>query len=265
MKRLLGIGTRRSPLALWQAEHVKALLEKHHADISCKLIKIVTQGDQILDLPLAQVGGKGLFVKEIEAALLKKEIDLAVHSMKDLPSELPPGLILGAVPWREDPRDALIAGQKDLTLKNLPAGATIGTSSLRRSSQLRFYRQDLKTAPVRGNVQTRIRKLDEGRFDAIILALAGLKRLDQTAAYLEELEVDTIFVGKAWSITTILKESHKALNEDQMEFYVIPENKDLIAQELLLFENSGSDDVEDFTDSQFSKANLIMKIRLQRS
>jgi len=181
MQKPLGIGTRRSPLAVWQAEHIKALLEKHHPGVSCQLIKIVTQGDKILDVPLAEVGGKGLFVKEIETALLNKEIDLAVHSMKDLPSELPPGLIIGAVPLREDHRDALICRQKELKLSDLPAGASIGTSSLRRASQLRFYRKDFITLPVRGNVETRIRRLEEGRFDAIILALAGLRRLNYTA------------------------------------------------------------------------------------
>ncbi len=181
MQRLLSIGTRRSPLAVWQAEHIKALLEKKHPGLSCELVRIVTQGDKILDIPLAQVGGKGLFVKEIEEALLNKKIDLAVHSMKDLPSDLPPGLTLAAIPLREDPKDALICREAGHRLSDLRPGACIGTSSLRRASQIRFHRKDLITAPVRGNVQTRIRRLDEGRFDAIILALAGLKRLGQTA------------------------------------------------------------------------------------
>ncbi len=188
MQRSLSIGTRRSPLAIWQAEHIKALLEKHHPELSCKLVRIVTQGDKILDVPLAQVGGKGLFVKEIEAALLNKEIDLAVHSMKDLPSDLPAGLILAAIPSREDPEDALICREAGHTIADLRPGACIGTSSLRRASQLRFYRKDLITAPVRGNVETRIRRLDEGRFDAIILALAGLKRLGQTSRINQVLE-----------------------------------------------------------------------------
>jgi len=180
MKRSLAIGTRRSPLAIWQAEHIKALLEKTHPQLSCSLVRIVTQGDKLLDVPLAQVGGKGLFVKEIEAALLSKKIDLAVHSMKDLPSDLPPGLTIAAIPQREDPNDALICKDSGRQISDLPDGACIGTSSLRRTSQLRFYRKDFITEPLRGNVETRIRKLDEGRLDAIILALAGLKRLGQT-------------------------------------------------------------------------------------
>ncbi len=178
MAKTLRIGTRRSPLALWQAEHVKALLERHHPGLRCSLKRIVTEGDRILDVNLARFGGKGLFVKAIEDALLRKEVDLAVHSMKDLPSGLPPGLVLGAIPAREDPRDALVCRNPDLGLAELPAGACIGTSSLRRASQLRFHRKDLTTAPARGNVETRLRRLEEGRFDAIVLALAGLKRLE---------------------------------------------------------------------------------------
>ncbi len=177
MGRTLSIGTRKSPLALWQAEHVKALLEKQVPGLTCSLVRIVTKGDKILDVPLAQVGGKGLFVNEIENAMLRGEIDLAVHSMKDLPAELPTGLVLGAIPPREDPRDVLLFNKEGITLKDLPPGSRIGTSSLRRASQLRCFRRDLVMAPVRGNVGTRIRRLEEGRYDAIVLALAGLKRL----------------------------------------------------------------------------------------
>jgi hydroxymethylbilane synthase len=163
---------------LWQAEHIKALLERHHPGLRCTLTRIVTEGDRIQEVSLARFGGKGLFVKAIEDALLRKEVDLAVHSMKDLPSELPPGLCLGAIPAREDPRDALICREPGLGLSDLPTAACVGTSSLRRASQLRFFRNDLTTAPARGNVETRLRRLGEGRFDAIVLALAGLNRLE---------------------------------------------------------------------------------------
>lgn len=173
----LRIGTRRSPLAVWQAEHIKALLEEKHPGLRCTLKRIVTEGDRIREVSLARFGGKGLFVKAIEDALLHKEVDLAVHSMKDLPSDLPAGLTLGAIPRREDPRDALICRERAMGLSDLRQGACIGTSSLRRASQLRFYRRDLVTGPARGNVETRLRRLEEGRFDAIVLALAGLKRL----------------------------------------------------------------------------------------
>jgi hydroxymethylbilane synthase len=188
MRQALRIGTRRSPLAVWQAEHVRGLLEKHHPGLRCTLTRIVTEGDRILEVSLARFGGKGLFVKAIEDALLRGEVDLAVHSMKDLPADLPAGLTLGAIPSREDPRDALICREKGRTLSNLPIGARIGTSSLRRASQLRFYRHDLQTGPARGNVETRLRRLEEGRFDAIVLALAGLKRLGRSHRVSQVLE-----------------------------------------------------------------------------
>ncbi len=174
------IGTRGSKLALWQAEWVKAELQRLNPGLEIELNKIKTTGDKILDVPLAKVGGKGLFVKEIEEALLKGEADLAVHSMKDVPTEFPEGLYLAVICEREDPRDAFIAQnnqQAVKSLKALPQGATIGTSSLRRSCQLLSKRPDLKIAQLRGNLETRFRKLDEGQFDAMILAAAGVKRL----------------------------------------------------------------------------------------
>ena len=187
-KRKIIIATRGSKLALWQAEWVKAQLEKNNPDLEVELKKIKTTGDKILDVPLAQVGGKGLFVKEIEDALLKKKADLAVHSMKDVPTDLPEGLHLAAICKREDPRDALITAISDQqsaisrkkrikSFKDLPKGALIGTSSLRRICQLLNKRPDLKITHLRGNLDTRLRKLDEGQFDGIILAAAGLKRL----------------------------------------------------------------------------------------
>ena len=176
MRSPLILGSRGSRLALWQANFVKTTLERA-ASVEVRIEIIRTTGDKITDVPLVQVGGsKALFTKEIEEALLERRIDLAVHSLKDLPVELPAGLALGAIPAREDACDALISrhGQK---LKELPAGARVGTSSLRRSLQLRLLRSDLAVEPLRGNLDTRLRKLDEGRYDAIVVALAGLKRM----------------------------------------------------------------------------------------
>jgi hydroxymethylbilane synthase len=172
----LVIATRGSALALWQAEHVKARLAGVAPEVTVEFNVIKTSGDKILDVPLAKVGGKGLFVKEIEQALIDREADLAVHSMKDVPAELAPGLVLAAVSTREVPWDALCA-RAPVTVDTLPRGATVGTSSMRRQCQLLARRPDLKIAMLRGNVPTRIRKLDDGEFDAIVLAAAGLTRL----------------------------------------------------------------------------------------
>jgi len=168
------IATRRSALAKWQANHVSALLVALEPGLDVQLLELMTKGDRILDVPLAEVGGKGLFVKEIEDALLKGDAQVAVHSMKDLPAVLAPGLTIAAVPVREDPRDALVS--KGKRLDDLPLGARVGTASLRRAAQLRALRPDLRVETIRGNVQTRLRKVDEG-FDAVVLAHAGLKRL----------------------------------------------------------------------------------------
>ncbi|MBY5948575.1 hydroxymethylbilane synthase [Photobacterium rosenbergii] len=170
------IATRKSPLAMWQAEFVKAALEQAHPGLEVELVPMVTKGDIILDTPLAKVGGKGLFVKELEVAMLEGRADIAVHSMKDVPVEFPEGLGLVTICEREDPRDAFVSNQYD-NLEQLPAGAVVGTSSLRRQCQLRAQRPDLVVKDLRGNVNTRLRKLDDGEYDAIILACAGLKRL----------------------------------------------------------------------------------------
>ena len=170
----LVIATRESRLALWQAEHVKALLEQRGHQVS--LLGMTTKGDQILDRTLSKVGGKGLFVKELEAALEEGRADIAVHSLKDVPMDLPPGFALACVMEREDPRDAFVSG-RHASLAELPQGATVGTSSLRRVVLLRSLRPDLKIEPLRGNLDTRLRKLDDGQYDAIVLAAAGLKRL----------------------------------------------------------------------------------------
>jgi hydroxymethylbilane synthase len=176
LRKEIRIGTRASALALWQAEWVKAELEKKYPGMAVSLTKIKTTGDKILDVPLAQVGGKGLFVKEIEEAMLAHEIDIAVHSMKDVPTMFPDGLHLSCITKREDARDALLT-RNNMKFKDLPQGATIGTSSLRRQAQLMSVRPDFKIAQLRGNVDTRLRKLKEGQFDAIILAAAGVRRL----------------------------------------------------------------------------------------
>jgi hydroxymethylbilane synthase len=175
MKKLT-IATRKSPLALWQAEFIKAELERHHPGLQVSLMAMTTKGDVILDSPLSKIGGKGLFVKELEHALLNGEADIAVHSMKDVPMHFPEGLCLGPIYEREDPRDAFVS-QRYASIDQLPQGAVIGTSSLRRQCQLQRYRADLQIKSLRGNVNTRLAKLDAGEFDAIILAASGLIRL----------------------------------------------------------------------------------------
>ncbi|MBI3378129.1 MAG: hydroxymethylbilane synthase [Nitrospirae bacterium] len=192
-KKKVVIGTRGSKLALWQAEWVKSELLKLNPDLTIELNKIKTTGDKILDVPLAKVGGKGLFVKEIEEAVLRGEAGLAVHSMKDVPTDFPKGLHLAVICKREDPRDAFIAPMQNgkfkvQNFKSLPDGAIIGTSSLRRACQLLSIRPDLKIAQLRGNLDTRLRKLDEGQFDAIILAAAGVKRLGWAERITETIE-----------------------------------------------------------------------------
>lgn len=173
---VIRIATRKSPLALWQAEFVKHQLEQAHPGLSVELLGIKTRGDIILDTPLAKVGGKGLFVKELEVAMLEKRADIAVHSMKDVPVEFPDGLGLAVICEREDPRDAFVSNHYD-SIDDLPQGAVLGTCSLRRQAQVRERRPDLKIVDLRGNVNSRLAKLDDGQFDAIILAAAGLKRL----------------------------------------------------------------------------------------
>ncbi len=174
--RRLTIATRESALAMWQAEHVRARLESLHPGTSVDLLGITTQGDRVLDRPLATIGGKGLFIKELEAALRDGRADLAVHSLKDVPMDLPEGFVLGAITAREDPRDALVSNAHD-SLDALPEDAIVGTSSLRREAQLRERHPRLRIESLRGNVNTRLRKLDEGGYAAIVLAAAGLKRL----------------------------------------------------------------------------------------
>lgn len=176
MKQTVRIATRRSALAMWQANHVRDLLYSHHPEIEIELVPIVTRGDRVLDRPLAEIGGKGLFLKELEHSMLDHESDLAVHSMKDMPAEMTPGLVLEVSLPRANPFDAWIcpAGH---TLQSLPSGSRVGTSSLRRECQLAALRPDLEVIPLRGNVDTRLAKVKAGEYDAIILACAGLERL----------------------------------------------------------------------------------------
>jgi hydroxymethylbilane synthase len=186
MTQRVRIATRKSALALWQAEYVKARLEFFHPGLVVELVPMSTQGDKILDTPLAKIGGKGLFVKELETAMLEDRADIAVHSMKDVPVEFPEGLMLSTICEREDPRDAFVSNHFS-SLDQLPQGAVVGTSSLRRQCQIKALRPDLQIRDLRGNVNTRLAKLDAGEFDAIILAAAGLIRLGfhaRIAAYL---------------------------------------------------------------------------------
>lgn len=181
------IATRKSPLALWQAEHVSALLRAADPALEVSLVELTTKGDKILDQALSKVGGKDLFVKEIEEALLDGRAEVAVHSLKDMPTVLPEGLVIAAFPPREDPRDALVS-PKGYTLATLPQGAKVATSSLRRAAQLLRRRPDLQIMPIRGNVQTRLRRLEEHGYDATVLAYAGLLRLKLTEVASEVLE-----------------------------------------------------------------------------
>lgn len=187
--REIRIATRKSALALWQAEYVKARLEQAHPGLKVSLVPMVSRGDKLLDAPLAKIGGKGLFVKELETALLEHEADIAVHSMKDVPMDFPEGLGLYCICEREDPRDAFVSNRFD-SLQSLPAGSIVGTSSLRRQTQLLALRPDLQIRFLRGNVNTRLAKLDAGDYDAIILAAAGLIRLGFEARITDSISVD---------------------------------------------------------------------------
>ena len=217
------IGTRGSPLALYQANWVKEQLVRADPDLKVTLLKIKTTGDKIQDAPLAKVGGKGLFVKEIEEALIRKRIDLAVHSIKDVPTEFPEGLHLAAITKREDPRDVLIS-KEGRGLKDLPQRAKLGTSSLRRQAQILHYRSDLDIVPLRGNLDTRLRKLDELNLDAIVLALAGVRRMGLSDRITEILppEVSLPAIGQgALGIETRIGDSRI---EERVRFLDDPES-----------------------------------------
>ncbi|WP_105244542.1 hydroxymethylbilane synthase [Psychrobacter sp. Marseille-P5312] len=185
----LNIATRQSPLALWQAEHIRDRLLALYPEMTINLLKIVTKGDKILDTPLAKIGGKGLFVKELEQALYNKDADIAVHSLKDVPMQLPEGLMLGVYCKRAAPTDAFVSNTYD-SIDALPQGAIVGTSSLRRQCQIKAYRPDLQIKTLRGNVGTRLSKLDAGEYDAIILATSGLQRIELDERIRGELDID---------------------------------------------------------------------------
>lgn len=212
MKPEIKIGTRGSKLALWQANWVKSELLNKFPGLSAEIVVIKTKGDKILDVPLAKVGGKGLFVKEIEEALIGNHIDLAVHSMKDMPAELSDGLSIGAIPERENPSDVLIS-RNNLLLSQLPEKARVGTSSLRRLAQIKHVRPYLVILPLRGNLDTRIRKLDSGELDAIILAAAGVKRLGLENLITEYLNEDVMLpaVGQGALCIEVRKDDNNIL------------------------------------------------------
>ena len=218
--RVLRIATRKSQLALWQAEHVAALLRRAHPEISVELLPMSTKGDRILDRSLAAIGGKGLFIKELETALEDRRADLAVHSMKDVPGDLPSGLMIAAVLPRADARDALITRGAS-RLEDLPIGARLGTSSLRRQAQLLAARPDLRIEGLRGNVNTRLQRLDDGELDAIVLACAGLMRLgleSRIAAHLDpEISLPAVGQGvigiECRTEDSAARESLRALND----------------------------------------------------
>jgi hydroxymethylbilane synthase len=191
MPTTVKIGTRGSQLALWQANWVKSEVKTRHPELAVELIEIKTRGDKILDVPLAKVGGKGLFVKEIETALLDHRVDIAVHSMKDMPAEIPDGLAVGAIPRRETPWDALVSRKGD-PLKGFPKGSRIGTSSLRRAAQLKRAHPSVSIVPLRGNLDTRLRKLHEQKLSAIVLAAAGLQRLGLERQITELMDLDVM-------------------------------------------------------------------------
>jgi hydroxymethylbilane synthase len=210
---ILRIGTRGSKLALAQSTWVKGRIEAVYPDVTVTLTRIKTKGDKILDSPLSRIGGKGLFVKEIEDALLRGEVDLAVHSMKDVPADLPGDLELSAYPEREDPRDALVSTHAR-SLLDLPGGSAVGTGSLRRSAQLLHARPDIRIVPLRGNVDTRLRKLAAGDFQAIILAVAGLKRLGLSSAISHVLPPEQVLpaIGQGALGLETRKEDHTTRN-----------------------------------------------------
>ena len=204
------IGTRKSKLALWQANYVKEFLERTWG-VEVELVKITTTGDKITDVPLAKIGGKGLFVKEIEKALMDGEIDLAVHSLKDVPMVLPKGLTLGAITKREFPYDVLISNSGK-RLRELPEGSKVGTSSLRRQVQIKRLRRDLKVEVLRGNVDTRMRKLKEGQYDAIVLAYAGVKRMGYESEITEVLDYFIPAVGQG-SLAIEIRENDERIKK----------------------------------------------------
>jgi len=233
IKKEITIGTRGSRLALWQANFVAESL-RHFTDAEILIKKIKTQGDKILDSPLAKIGDKGLFVKEIELALSEKEVDLAVHSMKDVPTELPPGLIIASIMKREDPKDVLISKGRE-HLSNLPKGVRVGTSSLRRKAQLLNFRPDLTIVDVRGNLDTRLKKMDSGDFEAMVLAAAGIDRMGWSDKISERIPTETILpaVGQG-AIGIEIREDDEIMGKLVGELNHLPTYHAVIAERALL-------------------------------
>lgn len=211
--RTLTIGTRGSLLARWQTDHVASLIRAAHPQIDVRILVMSTRGDRVLDTPLPLIGGKGLFTAELEAALRDGTIDLAVHSLKDLPTEDPRGLTVGAIPTREDPRDVLISREPGLTLRSLPHGATVGTSSPRRMAQLKRVRPDLHTQDIRGNIDTRVRKTTDptGPYEATLLAAAGLLRLGHEGVISEYIDVDDMLPAPGQGAIAVQCREEKAI------------------------------------------------------
>jgi hydroxymethylbilane synthase len=230
MPSTLTIATRESPLALWQAEYVRSALQAAHPGLTVELLGMTSRGDQLLDMPLAKVGGKGLFVKELETALLDGSADIAVHSMKDVPMAFPPGLGLGVICEREDPSDAFVSNRY-ANMDALPAGSVVGTSSLRRECQLRSRRPDLQVKFLRGNVNTRLRKLDEGEYDAVILASAGLIRLGFGARIAQSIAVsESLPAGGQGAVGIELREADKDVLELLQVLHHEPTARRVIAE-----------------------------------
>lgn len=230
MRDRIRIGTRGSKLALWQAEHIAGRLQEEYPGLAVELKKIKTSGDKILDVPLAKVGGKGLFIKEIEEALERNEADLAVHSMKDVPAELPAGFLLGVIPERDDPSDCFLSNSAS-GLEALPQGSLVGTSSLRRQAQLLALRPDLRVTSLRGNLDTRIRKLNEGLFDAIIVASVGLKRLRLGARFEERLGPPRFLPAIGQGTLGLEYRESDADLQDMLQFLDHPESRSTVTAE----------------------------------
>lgn len=230
MREKLVIATRGSKLALWQAEHVAGLVRQTHPDLDVTLLPLSTKGDRIVDVPLAAIGGKGLFVREIETALLDGRADLAVHSLKDMPAEQPGGLVIGVVPRREDPTDLLLSVRFD-SLAALPADARVGTSSLRRKAQLLALRPDLTVADLRGNLDTRIRRLTEGAFDAIIVAAAGMNRLGLSAPKISPLTPPDFLPAAAQGALGLEYRTADKRTARLVSFLEHPESRDAVTAE----------------------------------
>lgn len=233
--RRIRIATRKSPLALWQAVHVRELLQHAHPGLEVELLKISTQGDKIIDTPLAKIGGKGLFVKELEQGLLNGEADIAVHSMKDVPVELPDGLHLAVVLEREEPRDAFVSNHYQ-RFDDLPRGARVGTASLRRQCQLASLRPDLEIVNLRGNVGTRLKKLDDGHYDAIILASAGLIRLGLAQRIAQKIPFDICLPAIGQGVIGIECRSDDLLVNDLISVLENPQTQVCITAERALNE-----------------------------